>query len=110
MICITIFQNSKKEYTGFKVTGHAGYAESGYDIVCASVSILVTNTLNAIETYTIDDFTFESKEESGYMLCMFSTQLSEQAVLLCNTMILGLKSIQATEPYQEYMNIIFEEV
>ena len=110
MICITVFQNRKKECTGFKVTGHAGYAESGYDIVCASVSILVTNTLNAIETYTTDDFAFESEEESGYMSCRFSTQLSEQAVLLCNTMILGLKSIQATEPYQEYMNIIFEEV
>ena len=110
MINITVFQNSKKEYTGFKVMGHAGYAESGYDIVCASVSILVTTTLNAIETYTTDDFIFESDEETGYMSCMFSTQLSEQSVLLCNTMLLGLNSIQATELYQEYMHIIFEEV
>ena len=110
MISVTVFQNSNKEYTGFKVNGHSDYAESGSDIVCAAVSILVTNTINALEIYTTDTFTFESQEDTGYMLCMFSTQLSEQAVLLCNTMILGLKSIQSEELYQEHIKIIFEEV
>ena len=36
--------------------GHAGYAEPGQDIVCAAVSALVINTINAIEAFTEDDF------------------------------------------------------
>jgi len=110
MIDVTVFRNGKKEYTGFKVSGHANYAENGHDIVCASVSILVTNTINAIDAYTDDEFNLESDEATGYMLCEFSNKISEQSVLLCNTMVLGLKSIQIEEMYQEYINIIFEEV
>ena len=30
------------------IDGHSGYAESGYDIVCASVSSIVTTSINMI--------------------------------------------------------------
>ena len=30
------------------IDGHSGYAESGYDIVCSSVSSIVTTTVNMI--------------------------------------------------------------
>ena len=33
---------------GFIVSGHAGYAESGHDIVCAGVSASLMLTVNAI--------------------------------------------------------------
>lgn len=42
------FDRSGGCYTGFSVSGHAGYAESGADIVCASVSSAVQLTANAI--------------------------------------------------------------
>ena len=41
MIHITIFENEKNECIGFQTEGHAGYAESGEDIVCAAASVLV---------------------------------------------------------------------
>ena len=42
------FVKSSGRFTGFTVTGHAGYADSGSDIVCAGVSSAVQLTANAI--------------------------------------------------------------
>lgn len=42
------FYKSDGRYTGFSVSGHAGYADSGADIVCASVSSAVQLTANAV--------------------------------------------------------------
>ncbi len=42
-----------------KISGHSGYAESGYDIVCSAVSSVVTTSINAIvsfkETIKVED-------------------------------------------------------
>ncbi len=57
MIRITLFRQQNR-WAGFCAEGHAGYAEEGEDIVCAAVYIvLTTNTVNAIETLTEEDFT-----------------------------------------------------
>lgn len=45
---IAEFFRKNGEITGFKVSGHAGYDESGKDIVCASVSSAVMMTANLI--------------------------------------------------------------
>lgn len=42
------FFKSGKVYLGFSVSGHAGYADNGEDIVCASVSSAVQLTANGI--------------------------------------------------------------
>ena len=49
MIKADFYLNTDGSYRGFSVSGHAGYAKRGQDIVCASVSSLVINTVNAIE-------------------------------------------------------------
>ena len=49
MIRVTIYQNEKKECAGFLAKGHAGFSEAGQDIVCAAASVLMINTVNAIE-------------------------------------------------------------
>ncbi|MER2130809.1 MAG: ribosomal-processing cysteine protease Prp [Carnobacterium inhibens] len=41
MIQATFHMNEKEDILAFKVEGHAGYAPSGRDIVCAAVSSLV---------------------------------------------------------------------
>ena len=40
------------EVLGFKTYGHSGYADEGSDIVCSAISLLVINTINAIDTFT----------------------------------------------------------
>ncbi|MEI3320954.1 MAG: ribosomal-processing cysteine protease Prp [Eubacterium sp.] len=36
MTNITIYC-SNNDYVGFRVSGHSGYSEAGYDIVCAGI-------------------------------------------------------------------------
>lgn len=42
------FSQGKQGYVGFKVSGHAGYAAAGSDIVCAAVSSAVQMACNAV--------------------------------------------------------------
>ena len=105
MITITIYKHSD-QYKGFRCEGHAGYAEEGYDIVCAAVSVLTVNTVNSIETFTEDDFSGEGKD--GFISCRFTGSVSKETQLLMDSMVLGLTSIQ--ENYDNYMQLRFKEV
>lgn len=44
------------------IKGHAEYAEAGFDIVCSSVSSIVTTTINAILTLKSSTIDYESSE------------------------------------------------
>ena len=110
MIHAVIFQNKTKECTGFQLEGHAGYAEEGQDIVCAAISVLVINTINAIEAYTEDDFSVVSDETEAILSCHFRKKPSHDAALLLKAMILGLSDMIADENYEEYIDLTFEEV
>jgi hypothetical protein len=106
MITVTIYKNSH-QYKGFAVKGHAGYAEEGYDIICAAVSALTVNTVNSIEKFTEDTFSGEQKD--GWLSCEFPEGLSERSVLLMDSMVLGLAEIQNNYGKQ-YIRMIFKEV
>lgn len=45
MITIKITRNEENEIISFSLNGHAGYDESGKDIVCAAVSAVTNMTL-----------------------------------------------------------------
>ncbi len=96
-------------YTGFEVSGHAGYAEAGEDIVCAAISMLVINTINSIETFTEDGFSCEADPETGYIKFQFEDAICKDSELLMNSMLLGLQGVE--EQYgKEYMKLILKEV
>ena len=59
------FFRKNGEITGFKVSGHAGYDESGRDIVCAGVSSAVMMTANLIT----EIFRFEAEVSAVMMFC-----------------------------------------
>ena len=48
MIAADFIKNSNDMLTGFCVTGHAGMADFGYDVCCASVSSAVMMAANTI--------------------------------------------------------------
>ncbi len=48
-----------------KISGHANYAEEGFDIVCASTSSIATTTINAI--IRIDSNSIKYSEEDGLL-------------------------------------------
>ncbi|SKB70779.1 hypothetical protein SAMN06296386_10492 [Lachnospiraceae bacterium] len=95
MISVKIYKTEDGKINGFQCLGHAGFAESGEDIVCAAVSMLVINTINSLEKFLPDDsFTVTTDEESGLIECVFDKKPSEKAGLLLDSMLLGLKSVE----------------
>ena len=106
MITVTIHR-SKDSYAGFKVIGHAGYAEEGYDIVCAAVSVLVVNAVHSIETFTDDKFA--AREDDGIVELLLEGSVSDKTTLLLDSMILGLRDIQ-TQYGNEFIRLKIEEV
>lgn len=44
------FLRDARGLCGIRVSGHAGYAPAGGDIVCAAASVLITTCANALET------------------------------------------------------------
>ena len=109
MICVTVVQTKDKQIRAFQVAGHAGYAESGQDIVCSAVSALTITTINALEVYTTQVFEVDQDEEDGVITVNFLDDLTHDADLLMKSLILGLKSIE-NEYNDEYIHVEFREV
>ena len=108
MTQVTIYKNEFDEYVGFRAYGHAGYDEEGYDIVCAAISILTINTINAIDTYAKDLSSVVSDEEEGYIEYRLLGRPTKEATLLLNTMVLGLETV--VQNYENYIDLKIEEV
>lgn len=100
MICVSLHYDNDTLWH-VKVEGHSGYAEHGSDIICAAVSILVINTVNAIETFT-DEKICMKKLDSSKGVFDFEIPKAKQgnpckeANLLLEAMILGLYTIKET--------------
>ena len=109
MTNVTIYKEPDGKFIGFDCIGHAGYAEEGSDIVCAAISILVINTINAIEVFAKDRFQVSQQEDAGIISFRFDEDCSHDANLLVQTMILGLKEIQ-TSFGNGYISLMFKEV
>ena len=109
MTTITIYKSDKGSYKGFTCKGHAGYAMSGKDIVCAAISILVINTVNSLEELVHEEMELVNDETTGYIDCRFPNEISEHAKLLIDSMILGLESI-VSQCGKKYLSLKFEEV
>lgn len=95
MIQVDVIRSNDGNMVGFRVSGHAGFDVQGSDIVCASVSVLVINCINSLETFSDTDFTVaEEDEASGTITVLFKSELDDKANLLIASMMLGLKGIQ----------------
>ncbi len=93
MTTIVIFK-SNNHYNGFICMGHAGFDQSGRDIVCAAISILVINTINSIEELAAEKIIVDADEKAGTIECHFPNEINEKATLLMDSMVLGLKGIE----------------
>lgn len=105
MVEIKILYKGKK-IKGFKIQGHAGYAEEGEDIYCAGVSAIsqtaligLLNHLSSKPKYSI---------EKGWLELELPDILSQEdrkkANLILSTMEAGLRSLQ--ESYPQYIKVL----
>ncbi|MDD4113170.1 MAG: ribosomal-processing cysteine protease Prp [Herbinix sp.] len=104
MIKVTIFKNAENLITGFKMLGHADYAENGSDIVCAAVSALVINAINSIEHFSYDTFDLKQDEDEGFIEFHMVGPVSSNGNLLLSSLALGLQGI-AEEYTGKYIKI-----
>lgn len=109
MIKATFFRRSDGTFTGFEVYDHAGYADAGEDIVCAAASMLVTNTVNSIESFTEDKFILDQDEEKALISLRVEGKPSEKCDLLLSSLALGMNTLEETQPYSKYVDVIYKE-
>ena len=109
MTHITIYRNQENAFTGFLCEGHAGYADAGEDIVCAGISTLVINTINAVDSLTDTQILADANELDGTIDVNFPSGCDDQAKLLVDAMILGLQGIQ-TNYGKKFLTLDFKEV
>ena len=108
MTTVTVYRDKSEKYIGFEVRGHAEYCKKGPDIVCAAISMLVTNTINSIESLTGDAFSYEENEADGYMKLMLCEGSGSDSQLLIRSMMLGLS--QLSKNYKKNVTMKTEEV
>ena len=93
---------------GFSAEGHSGYAEKGYDIVCAAISALtyagligLYDVVNVPLAYTMDDgLTKVMIDENAEKYKL------EEAQIVLKTLLLSLQSVQ--QDYPNYIDVKIE--
>lgn len=68
--------------SGFTVSGHSGYSESGSDIVCAAVSAMVMLVCNTITEKFGENASVSVNDKSGSVTLEFEKQIPSQHALL----------------------------
>ena len=100
------FFTEEDRITGFSVSGHSGYAESGSDIVCAAISAVVSMAEATINDVCGANAKVRVKEEDARVTLTLPTSCDEedaiQAVLA--GMLLTLCSLR--DDYPDYIEVL----
>ena len=85
---------------GIEISGHAGYAETGKDIVCAGVTALMQTLIKSIGDLTEDKIEYEispGKADIHYR------NLSEEGKLLVDSFFIGV--CQIADEFPDHVRI-----
>lgn len=98
-------RKSGGHYTKFRVEGHAGYAECGKDIVCASISALtitLENSLVELSDVPIMTSQYICEEHPNIIIPV----ASDKTDLLIEAYKIGVEGVQ--EAYPDYVKLHLE--
>lgn len=102
-----IFRNKNKQIYGFEINGTTNYAEDGYDIIAAGISMIVINTINSLDRLSNDQF--EDEVGIGYAKCIVMNlkkgQGTKESEVLLESLKIGLESIEDSYG-SEYLKVI----
>jgi len=109
MIRVAFFRKEGR-IVGFESEGHAGFADSGSDIVCAGVSALLISCVNGLETVAHVEPTIRQNDEIGYLKAELPEALDEaqahDAGILLDATEQGLQSI--AKQYPDFVRVIMK--
>ena len=101
MINVTIVKSNNKIIT-IEATGHSGYAESGSDIVCASVSSLTQALINGLIEVVKINPKYVIDEEIPHLSVTLPNDLTEEkskyAQVLMSSTCLAIKGVADSYP------------
>ena len=106
MIEVLITRDKSMDIIGFKVSGHALFAEAGNDIICSAVSMLTINTVNAIEQFLPDEpMVINIDRKKCFIEARLTEKPSDRSEILLRTFHLGMVSIE--EQYgRKYVKVL----
>ena len=85
-----------------RITGHAGYAPAGQDIVCAAVSVL-TETLIA-SVLTLSDNEIQVQKDEGYTKIIYDPLAADFSLqVLLRAFFIGVSGV--AEAYPDHANV-----
>ena len=101
MIKIKVLSKDNKHIDCVNILGHADYDDYGKDIVCSSVSSIITTTVNGIFEIDKEYLNVEAKEEGNMKI----TILKEDKV--CDKLIKNMLSLlsELEESYPENIKV-----
>ena len=108
MTNIKLYARKGGDIFGMQVKGHAGFGVRGTDVVCASVSILVINTINSIQKLTSDKCNDKVNARKATIDFEIEGEVSRESKVLFESLKLGLEAI--SKDYPGNVKITVEEV
>lgn len=106
MISVTFIKDNH-EICEITVSGHAGFADEGEDIICAAVSVLTISILNGLSEI-VGRKDLEEIVKDGYTHFIIPKASNEMQKIKTDTLIatyaLGIKGVK--EAYENYIEII----
>lgn len=103
MTTIRIWRDKQGHVSRIQASGHSDYAEEGSDIVCASVSVLMTTCANALQSVADCIPTVSVDETRGIMDLFVSNPENETVQTIVKTILQGLSDV--SEAYPKYVQI-----
>ncbi len=100
MIKFAIYRNSDNKISHLCIKGHAGYAEKGFDIVCAAVSTALWMAIKGIEEQELAGVSYE--EDDGFVDCFISDGREPSADAILNSLVTTV-----TELARQYRKNVF---
>ena len=95
------------EITGFTAGGHSGYADSGYDIVCAAISALTQTCELGLSEVAGIAVNVKRDDNAGKYEIRLPDKVDEASMLkaqtIFETLLIGLKSIESS--YPEFLRV-----
>ena len=111
MTKVVFFRNDGIFY-GFRETGHTGYGDEGYDILCAalsSMSMLIINSINVVFAadldYTVDEGATEIMVQSKSALPEFEEDERKRYAISGLFMSYYIQLNDLMEEYYDYLQV-----
>lgn len=109
MITAIMHRNSQGAVTGFEISGHAGYADAGSDIICAAVSAIAYTAIGYFSEKWYGGKAPEYSERDGFLQFWVPecAERSSAADAVMEAVAIGFKQVELSYG-AKYIKVIDE--